>query len=153
MNVYSEQLVFTFSKFLYDLTRDDGTNPSHSVVQQWLRSIGSKIKVVLRWTQRIHGALVNRANFLKRQQRILKGGAPRARFFKNEWKLNVQMGEIVTQAERTLSSEVRKKAEEIRSLEACLQEKACSLSTPPSSSRASKRPLEELSDRQQAEKV
>ena len=96
---------------------------------------------------------MNRANFLKRQQRILKGGAPRARFFQNEWKLNVQIGEIVTQAERTLSSEVRKKAEEIRSFEADklrLQEKVCSLFTPsPSSSRASKRPLEELSDRQQ----
>ena len=50
----------------------------------------------MQWTQRIHGALVNRANFLKRQQRILKGGAPRARFFQNEWKLNVQVGEIVT---------------------------------------------------------
>ena len=33
MNVYSEQLLFIFSKFLYDLTRDDGTNPSRSVVQ------------------------------------------------------------------------------------------------------------------------
>ena len=144
---------FKFSKFLYDLTRDDGTNPSRSVVQQWLKSIGSKIGVVMRWTQRIHGALVNRANFLKRQQRILKGGAPRARFFQNEWKLNVQVGEIVTQVEHTLSAEVRKRAEEIRSLEADklhLQEKVCSLSTPsPSSSRASKRPLEELSDRQQ----
>ena len=144
-------LFIYFSKFLYDLTRDDGTNPSCSVVQRWLKSIGSKIGVVLRWTQRIHGALVNRANFLKRQQRILKGGASRARFFQIEWKLNVQVGEIVTQAECTLSAEVRKKAEEIRSSEADklrLQEKVCSLSTPsPSSSRASKRPLEELSDR------
>ena len=93
MNVYER--LFYFSKFLYDLTRDDGTNPSRSVVQRWLKSIETKIGVVMQWTQRIHGALVNRANFLKRQQRILKGGAPRARFFQNEWKLNVQVGEIV----------------------------------------------------------
>ena len=58
-----------------------------------------------------------------------------------------------TQTKRTLSAEVRQKAAEIRSLEADklrLQEKVYSLSTPsPSSSWASKRPLKELSDRQQ----
>ena len=88
-----------------------------------------------------HGALVNRANFLNRQQWILKGLAPRARFFHNDWKLNVEIG--TSRMHFHLRSE--KKAEEIRSLEADklrLQEKCVPY---PSSSQASKRPLEELS--------
>lgn len=101
-------LFLYFSKFLYNLTRDDGTNPSRSVVQRWLTSIGTKRGAILGWT-RIHDVLVNRVNFLKRQQWILKSGAPRVKFFQNEWKLNVQVGEIVTEAESALSAQVKKK--------------------------------------------
>ena len=51
--MYMRLFLIYFSKFLYDLTRDDGTNPSRSVVQRWLKSIGSKIGVVMGWTQRM----------------------------------------------------------------------------------------------------
>ena len=43
--MYMSDLFYLFTSACFsDLTRDDGTNPSRSVVQRWLKSIGSKME-------------------------------------------------------------------------------------------------------------
>ena len=42
--MYMSDLYLFTSACFSDLTRDDGTNSSRSVVQRWLKSIGSKME-------------------------------------------------------------------------------------------------------------
>ena len=82
-------------------------------MQKWIESIGKKLGIGLRYTQRLYDVLVNRANRLKWQHRNLTGGAPRRRFFQKEWELKLVPGEIVTEVERSLTTKLNEATREI----------------------------------------
>ena len=72
------ELTFSFhcSKFLYDITRSDSTNPAASVVRIWLEKLGKQMGVAFHYAERLHSILVKRVSYLK-MKKNLKGGAPR----------------------------------------------------------------------------
>lgn len=53
---------------------------------------------MIQYTERLHKVLVKRANHLKAKMRSLKGGAPRQRFFQQNWKLQLHPQEIQVSA-------------------------------------------------------
>ena len=63
---------FHSSKFLYDITRSDSTNPAASVVRIWLEKLAKQIGVAFRYTERLHGVLVKRVSYLKMKMKNLK---------------------------------------------------------------------------------
>ena len=96
---------FTFcSMFLYDTTRDNGTNPPSTVVQKWIENIQRQLGIMIQYTDRLHKVLVRRANHLKDKMRHLKGGAPRQRFFQQNWKLQLLPQEIQVTAMQQINS-------------------------------------------------
>lgn len=105
------------SQFLYDLTRNDSTSPSSAVVRCWLESIGSKLQTIIMYTERLHTLLVNRANYLKRQMRVLTGGSPRRKFCQKAWNFNVYNAEMKTKDEQLLELKLREANNTIEKLE------------------------------------
>ena len=80
---------YNYSKFLYDLTRGDGSSPTESVVRRWIEAIADKIGVTFQYTARLHRILVVRANHLRLKVKSFKGSAKKQRFLQLEWKLCV----------------------------------------------------------------
>lgn len=109
-----------YSMFLYDITRDDGTNPASTVVQKWIENIQHQLGIMIQYTDRLHKVLVRRANHLKDKMRSLKGGAPRQRFFQQNWKLQLLLQEIQVTAMQqeidSLQQQVSASAEKAASL-------------------------------------
>ena len=141
---YACYLSATFfpSKFLYDLTRNDGTNPISIIVWRWIEWIQQHLRISIRYTERLHTVLVKRANYLKKKVRSLTGGAPRQRFYQQSWKLQLHPGEIeplaMKQQIQTLEQEVSAMRDEaadlseqvstLQSKNKKLESKVCSLS-------------------------
>lgn len=67
-----------------------------------MECIGKKFETVIVYCQRLHTLLVNRANYLKRKQRVLKGGAPCRKFFQRTWDLKLHKTEVKTIKEQVL---------------------------------------------------
>ena len=61
------------SKFLYDLTRNDGTNSISIIVQRWIERIQQHLRISIHYTERLHTALVKRANYLKVRSKSNRG--------------------------------------------------------------------------------
>ncbi len=98
-------LLFLYSQLLYDITSSDCTSPGVPVVQRWILLLGTNIGVVINYTKRVHTYLVNRANYLKRQMKVLSGGAPRRKFFQKTWELKLRGDETTSSMERVKSLE------------------------------------------------
>ena len=90
--------VFFYSKFLYDLTRSDGSSPSDSIVQRWMEAIAHKIGVTLRYTSHLKTTLVVRANHLRCRVRGFKGSAKKQRFLQQNWKLCLTEEDVAMRA-------------------------------------------------------
>ena len=80
---------YNYSKFLYDLTRGDGSSPTESILRRWIKAIADKIGMTFRYTARLHKTLVVRANHLRLKVKGFKGSAKKQRFLQLEWKLCV----------------------------------------------------------------
>ena len=77
---------WSFSQFLYDLTRTAGTAPDIATVRLWIRQIGDHLGCVFSYTDRLGKVLVKRANHLKDKMKNLSG----VRKFRGEftfWKM------------------------------------------------------------------
>ena len=84
----------TCSKFLYELTRSDGYNPSESIVSKWVRAIASKLGVSLSSTDHLKTVLVRRANFLRGKVKTFKGSAKRQQYLQLTWELRLDQQDI-----------------------------------------------------------
>lgn len=141
------------------MTRNDSTNPCSTVVKRWIESIANKLGIVIVYTRRIHTLLANRANYLKRQQRVLTGGSPSRKFFQKTWDIKLDKAEVKTKGEQVLETKLSEANSTIKKLEKDkkqLRQKVCVMSdklkmTTPSRKRGRDRAkaFEDLSDRQQ----
>lgn len=102
----SALLFLPYSQFLYDITHNDGTSPAALIVKNWIKMIGSKVGIAIKYTQRVSTLLVNRANYLRRKMKTLSGGAPRRNFFQKHWAPQLEAAEVVTH-ERIQQAEER----------------------------------------------
>ena len=132
---HSEHACTFCSMFLYDITRDDGTNPPSTVVQKWIENIQRQLGIMIQYTDRLHKVLVRRANHLKDKMRHLKGGAPRLRFFQQNWKLQLlpQETQVAAMQQKidSLQQQVSASAKQLDSLQSKnskLEHKVCLLS-------------------------
>ena len=108
---------FNFSKFLYDLTRHDGHNPSQSVLCKWIEALASKLGVSLKSSEHIRTVLIRRANYLKGKVKACTGSAKRMRYLQQEWELklceqDIDFTEMKSRVE-TLEDEVTELQQEI----------------------------------------
>ena len=83
------------STFLYDITRNNVTNPIAAAVKGWIEKIRVQLNIFIEYTERLHKVFVRRANHLKDKGRKLKGGALRRRFFQQTWKLTAAPRRVV----------------------------------------------------------
>ena len=102
---------------MYDLTRQDSTSPSESVVKHWIEKINESVHAGLVFTERLAGVLVNRANFVRRKSRSMGGGRTRQIFLDQVWELTVPSVELCQSA----SKENASLKEQVRTLETHLQ--------------------------------
>ena len=106
--------------FPYDITRDDETNPASTVVQKWIENIECQLGIMIQYTDRLHKVLVRQANHLKDKMKSLKGGAPRQRFFQQNWKLQLLPQDLqvtaMQQKINSLQQQVSASAEKAASL-------------------------------------
>ena len=68
------------------------------MVRIWLEKLEKQIGVAFRYTERLHGVLVKRVSYLKMKMKNLRGGAPRQKFFQQDWQLNVNQDEVEVHA-------------------------------------------------------
>ena len=153
-------LPYTFSQFFYKLTKHESC-PDVTIVESWIKAIAKKLGIIVHYTKRLHDILVNRAVYVKRQNKVLTGGAPRRKFMQKQWELQFQCDEIVTEAEMTPKSDLREatdKLEEMKAENIRLQEtverisdklKQASPGITPRRGRDRTRSLEDFSDRHQ----
>ena len=153
-------LPYTFSQFSYELTKHE-SHPDDTIVESWIKAIAKKLGIIVPYTKRLHDILVNRAVYVKQQNKVLTGGAPRRKFMQKQWELQFQCDEIVTEAEMTLKSDLREatdKLEEMKAENIRLQEtverisdklKQASPGITPRRGRDRTRSLEDFSDRHQ----
>ena len=106
------------SQFFYELTCNDQTHPDTTVVEMWIKAIAQKFGNIVHYSKRLHQLLVNRAIYIKRENRILTGGAPRQRFFQKQWKLQFQHGEILSEAEVTLKRDLYEATSKLEEMKA-----------------------------------
>ena len=131
---HSEHACTFCSMFLYDITRDDGTNPPSTVVQKWIENIQRQLGIMIQYTDRLHKVLVRRANHLKDKMRHLKGGAPRQTFFQQNWKLQLLPQEIQVTAMQQIDSLQQQVSDSAKQLDSSqsknskLEHKVCLLS-------------------------
>lgn len=85
---------FVSSRFLFDLTHSDSTNPSEGTLRVWIQKISEHVKVGLQYTERLRQVLINRRRHLKKKMSTLKGGAPKQRFLSQLWTLLVEPQEL-----------------------------------------------------------
>jgi len=67
----------------------------------WIKAIAKRLGIIVHYSKWLHKLLVNGAMYIRRQYRILTGGATRQRFFQKQWKLQFQH-EIISEATVTL---------------------------------------------------
>ena len=88
-------ITITFcSKFLYELTRGDGYNPSESVLSKWIKAISSKLKVSLQSSDYIRTTLIRRASYVKGKVKACTGSAKRQQYLQQEWELKVRKQDV-----------------------------------------------------------
>ena len=109
--------ILHFSKFLYELTRHDGHNPSESVLRRWIEAIASKLGVSLKDSEHIRTILIRRSNYLKGKVKAFIGSAKRMQFLQQEWELklceqNIEFSEMESRLE-TLEDEVEELHHEV----------------------------------------
>ena len=73
------------SQFIYELTRHEGTSPIVAVVQTWIQKISEKLNIMIRYSERLYGVLVNRANYIRRKVKQCAGSVPKKRFLQLGW--------------------------------------------------------------------
>ena len=88
-------ITITFcSKFLYELTRGDGYNPSESVLSKWIKAIASKLKVSLQSSDYIRTTLIRRASYVKGKVKACTGSAKRQQYLQQEWELKIRKQDV-----------------------------------------------------------
>lgn len=63
-----------------------------------MEKLEKQIGVAFRYTERLHGVLVKRVSYLKMKMKNLRGGAPRQKFFQQDWQLNVNQDDVEVHA-------------------------------------------------------
>ena len=89
---------------------------------------GTKLGTVILYTRRLHTLLAIRANYLKRQQRLLTGGSPRRKFFQRTWHLRLEKVEVKSKCEQVLEAKLMDANNVIENEKTQLQQKVCAIS-------------------------
>ena len=92
-------LYFYCSHFYRELIRGSVASPTEAVVCTWLQAIHEKTGVLIAYTKEVNFALVNRANFVKRNTKKLasSGGRQMTRFLQSEWNFAIPASSIIEQ--------------------------------------------------------
>ena len=92
-------LPYTFSQFFYELTKHE-SRPDVTIVESWIKAIAKKLGIIVHYTKRLHDILVNRAVYVKRQNKVLTGGAPRRKFMQKQWYCNFSVTRLLLKQKR-----------------------------------------------------
>ena len=79
---------------MYKLTQGFRTNPANEVVKEWVEKLSEKLQVGIKYTQRLHRVLVNRAWHICKKMRALKHGREQRQFLEKEWNFAIQPDEF-----------------------------------------------------------
>ena len=79
---------------MYKLTRGFKTNPSNQVMKEWVEKLSEKLHVGIKYTQRLHRVLVNRAWHICKKMRALKHGREQRKFLERDWNFTIQPDEL-----------------------------------------------------------
>ena len=87
-------MLFFYSQFIYELTRQDGTSPLVATVQTWIQKIGDKLGIAILYSERLYRVLVNRANHIRKKVRQCRGSIPKQKFLQITWEFQLHSDEI-----------------------------------------------------------
>ena len=65
-----------------------------AVVRTWIQKIGEKLNIVIQYSERLYGLLINRANYIRRKVRLCSGTVPKKRFLQLEWEFQLEHSEV-----------------------------------------------------------
>ena len=83
------------------------------MVQTWIQKIGDKLGIVIRYSERLHRVLVNRANYIQRKVRQCWGSIPKQKFLQITWEFQLHTDDIEVAA---LGSKIKALEAEVSAL-------------------------------------
>ena len=114
VSVFINCLFLVHSQFIYELTRHEGTSPIAAVVQTWIQKISEKLNIMIRYSERLYGVLVNRANYIRRKVKQCAGSVPKKRFLQLGWEFKLERSEVEVNA---ISQDIEQFKAQITTLE------------------------------------
>ena len=104
------RLLFVHSQLLFDTTYEASTNPDKSTVQEWLSILQDFLQcgISFVFSQRLASVVVNRANYIRRTIRSIRGTYGRQKFLQQTWEMKVLESEICQRVMQERTSKKRK---------------------------------------------
>lgn len=114
VSVFINCLFLVHSQYIYELTWHEGTSPIAAVVQTWIQKISEKLNIMIRYSERLYGVLVNRANYTRRKVKQCAGSIPKKRFLQLGWEFKLERSEVEVNA---ISQDIEQFKAQITTLE------------------------------------
>lgn len=111
----------SYSRVLYDITRDDISNPDERIVRRWIDQLNKTLRCSLQYSQQLASVLINRVVHIKRKVKNA-GGRQRDNFLSLSWTFTTPLNSD-TPSTSTLApaEDLANLSKRVKSLESQLQ--------------------------------